>query len=56
MLSGLKILLQADSAVNLQQVFIENAIVPQMPIYSALWFIINHNTWFILLLVNVFWH
>jgi len=37
--------------VNVQQNVIENATKPQMPSYSALWFIVNHNICFKLPLV-----
>jgi len=53
-LTDLKILLQADATLNLQQIFIESALIPQMPTYTALSFIVSYNTCFKLLLV--FWH
>ena len=36
MSTDFKILSKADSAVNLQQIVIEDATIPQMPSYSAL--------------------
>jgi len=51
MLTDLKILLQADATATLQQIFVENAIISQMPSYSALRFIVDNNTCFRLLLV-----
>jgi len=53
-LTDLKILLQAVSAVYLQQILVENVIIPQIPSCSALWFTVHHSTCFKLLLV--FWH
>jgi len=36
MLTDRKILLQADATVKLQQIFVKNAIILQMPSYIAL--------------------